>query len=72
MLNVMQKAVANFLANVVRVTPYRDMEVDARRQRRKYIRAVVGAVLGDDNIIVRTTGNGIVMESSSHEGDDDE
>ena len=30
-LNVMQKAVTNFLGSVVRVTPYWDLEVDARR-----------------------------------------
>ena len=30
LLNVMQKAVANFLANVVRVTPHWDLEVDAQ------------------------------------------
>ena len=63
--NVMEKAVANFLASVVRVTPYGDLEVDARRQRRKYIRDVVGALLGDDDTAVHTTGNGIVIESSS-------
>ena len=71
-LNVMQKAVADFLAIVVRVTPYWDLEVDTRRQRRKYIRDVVGAVLGDDDIVVRTTGNTIVIESSSHEVRDDD
>ena len=66
--NVMQKTVAKVLDNVVRVTP----EVDVRRQRRKYIRDVVGAVLGDDDIVVHTTGNGIVIGSSSHEMRDDE
>ena len=66
-LKVMQKAVPNFLAGVVRVTPYWDPEVDALRQRRKYICGVVGALLGDDDIVVSTTGNGIVVESSSHE-----
>ena len=39
-LNVMQKAVTNFRGNVVGVTPYWDLEVDARRQRRKYIRTL--------------------------------
>ena len=68
----MQKAVANFLGSVVCVTPCRDLEVDARRQGPKYIRDVVGAVLGDDDIVVRTTGNGIVIESSSHEVRDDD
>ena len=70
-LNVMQKAVANFLGSVLRVSPYWDLEVDARRQRRKYIRDVVGAMLGDDDIVVRTTGNGIVIESNNHEVRDD-
>ena len=70
-LNVMQKAVANFLASVVRVTPHWDLEVDARRQRRKLIRDHVGDVLGDDDIVVYTTGNIIVIESSSHEVRDD-
>ena len=63
----MQKAVRNFLGSVVRVTPYWDLEVDARRQRRKYIRDVVGAVLGYADIVVRATGNGIVIESNNHE-----
>ena len=63
----MQKAVANLLGNVVRVTPYWDLEVDARRHRRKYIRDFVGAVLGDDDIVVRTTGNGRVIHSNNHE-----
>ena len=72
LLNVMQKAVANFLANVIRVTPHWDLEVDAQRQRRKYIGDDVGVVLGDDDIIVRTTGNGIVIESISHEVRDDD
>ena len=71
-LNVMQKAVTNFLGSVVRVTPYWDREADARRQRRKYIRDVVGAVLGDDDIVVRATGNGIVIESNNHEVRDDD
>ena len=71
-LNVMQKAVTNFLGSVVGVTPYWDLEVDARRQRRKYIRDVVGAVLGDDDIVVRTTGNGIVIESNNQEVRDDD
>ena len=71
-LNVMQKAVAHFLGSVVRVTPYWDLEVDARQQRRKYIRDVVGAVLGDDDIVVRTTVNGIVIESNNHEARDDD
>ena len=71
-LNVMQKAVAKFLGSVVRVTPYWDLEVDARRQRRKYIRDVVGVVLGDDDIVVRTTGNGTVIESNNHEVRDDD
>ena len=71
-LNVMQKAVANFLGSVVRVTPYWDLEVDARRQRRKYIGDVEGSVLGDDDIVVRTTGNGIVIGSDNHEVRDDE
>ena len=62
-----RKAVANFVASVVRATRYWDLEVDARRQRRKYIGDAVGAVLGDDDIVVRTTGNSIVKESSSHE-----
>ena len=66
-LNVIQKAVSNFLGSVVRVTPYWDLEVDARRQKRKYIRDVVGTLLGDDDIVVRTTGNGILMESNNHE-----
>ena len=66
-LNVMQKAVTNFLGTVVRVTPYWDLEVGARRQRRKYIRDVVGAVLGDADIVVRATGNGIVIESNNHQ-----
>ena len=73
-LNVMQKAVANSLANVVRVTPYWDLQVDARRQRLKYIRDVVGpgAMLRGDDIVVRTTSNGIVIGSSSHEVRDDD
>ena len=71
-LNVMQKAVTNFLGSVVRVTPYWDLEVDAPRQRRKYIRDVVGAVLGDADIVVRTTGNGVVMASNNHEVRDDD
>ena len=71
-LNVMQKAVTNFLGSVVRVTPYWDMEVDARRHTRKYIRDVVGAVLGDADIVVRATGNGIVIESNNHEVRDDD
>ena len=71
-LNVIQKAVANFLASVVRVTPYWDLGVDARRQRRKYIRDVVGAALGDEDIVVRTNGNGRVIEFSSHEVRDDD
>ena len=54
------------------MTPYWDLEVDARRQRRKYIRDVVGAVLGDDDIVVRTTVNGIVIESNNHEVRDDD
>ena len=49
------------------MTPYWDLEVDARQQRRKYIRDVVGAVLGDDDIVVRTSGNGMVIESNNHE-----
>ena len=32
----------------------------------------MGVVLGDDDIIVRTTGNGIVIESISHEVRDDD
>ena len=68
----MQKAVTNFLGDVVRVTPYWDLEVDARRQRRKYIRDVVGDVLGDDDMLVRTTGIGIVIESNNHEVRDDD
>ena len=40
-LNVMQKAVANFFGSVLCVTPYWDLEVDARRQRQKCIRDVV-------------------------------
>ena len=71
-LNVMQKAFTNFLGSDVRVTPYWNLEVDARRQRRKYIRDVVGAVLGDDDIVVRTTGNGIVIESNNHQVRDDD
>ena len=71
-VNLMQKAVANFFGSVVRVTPYWDREVDARRQRRKYIRDVVGAVLADDDIVVRTTGNGIVIESNNQEVRDDD
>ena len=71
-LNVMQKAVTNFLGIVVRVTPYWDLEVDARRQRRKYIRDVVGAVPGDSDIFVRATGNGIVIESNNHDVRDDD
>ena len=67
----MQKAVTNFLGSVVRVTPYWELEVDARRQRRKYIRDVVGAVLGDADIVVRATGNGIVIESNNHQVRDD-
>ena len=70
--NVMQKAVANFLGSVVRVTPYWDLEGYVRRQRRKYIRDVVGAVLGDADIVVRATGNGIVIESNNHEVRDDD
>ena len=70
--NVMPKDVANFVASVVRVTPYWDLEVDARRQRWKYIRNVVGVVLGHDDIVVCTTGNGIVIESSGHEVRDDD
>ena len=30
------------------------------------------AVLGDDDIVVRTTGNGILIESGSHELRDDD
>ena len=71
-LNVMQKAVAYFLASVVCVTPYRDVHVDARQQRWKYIAQVVDAVLGDDDIVVRTTGNSIVIESSSDEVRDED
>ena len=71
-LIVIQKAVANFLASVLRVTPCCDLEVDARRQRRKYIRDAVGVVLGDDDIFVCTTGNGILIASSSHEVRDDD
>ena len=63
----MQKVAAHFLASVFRVTPFWDLEVDAGLQKRKYIRDVVGAMLGDDDIVVRTTGNGIVIESSSHD-----
>ena len=70
--NVMQKAVANFLANVVRVTPYWDLHVDARQHKLKYIRDVVGDMLEDDDTVVRTTGNSIVIESSSHEVCDDD
>ena len=70
-LKVMQKAVANFLGSVVQVPPYWDLEVDARRRRRKYIPDVVGSLLGDDDIVVRTTGNGIVIESNNHEVRDD-
>ena len=68
----MQKAVANFLDSIVLVTRYWDLECDARRQRRNYIRDIVGAVLGNDDIVVRTTGNVIVIESSSHEVRDDD
>ena len=52
--------------------PYWDLKGDARRHKQKYIRNVVGVVLGDDNIVVRTTGNSIVIESSSHEVRDDD
>ena len=44
----------------------------APHQRRKYSRDVVGAVLGDDDIVVRATGNGIVIESNNHEVRDDD
>ena len=54
------------------MTQYWALEVDARRQLWKYIRDVVGAVLGDDDIVVRTTGNRIVIESRSHEVRDDD
>ena len=54
------------------MTPYWDLEVDARRQRLKHIRDIMGVVLGDDDIVVRTTGNGIVIESNSHEVRDDD
>ena len=70
-LNIMQNAVADLPASVVPLTPYCDKEVDARRQRGKYIRGAVGAVLGDDDIVVRTNSKSIVIESRSHEVRDD-
>ena len=60
----MQKAVALFVGNVHHVTPYSELEADARRQRCKFLQLVVRTVLVDADIVVRSKNNSIMIKPS--------
>ena len=62
--HTMQKAVATFVGSVHSLIPFWQLEADARHQRRKLLPLVVGTLLGDADIVVRSDNNSIMIESN--------
>ena len=56
--------VATFVGSVHHVTPYWELEADARCQRRKFLQLVVGTVLWGADIVVHNDNNSTMIHPS--------
>ena len=66
-LYIMQKAVATFVHIVCRVTAYWELRAAARHHRLKFLQLVVGTVLGDEDISLRSDNSAVIEFSKMHD-----